>query len=59
MKGGDAVPRQKGNATNPTLDKTKPKKKVPQQKQVSQKPKESMWVTKNKYAYQPQAHAPR
>jgi hypothetical protein len=34
-------------------------KKVFQQKQVSQKPKESIWGTKNKFAYHPKAHAPR
>ena len=34
-------------------------KMMPKQKQVSQKPKESMWVTPNKYAYQPKVHAPR
>ena len=34
-------------------------KKMSQQKQVSQKSKELMWGTMNKYAYQPKAHAPR
>ena len=59
MKGGSAAPYKNGKATNPALDQTKPKKKVPQQKQVLQKPKESMCITKNKYAYQPKVHAPR
>jgi hypothetical protein len=36
-------------------DQTKPKKKVFQQKQVQKKPKESVWGTMNKYAYQPKA----
>jgi len=34
-------------------------KMMPKQKLVPPKPKESMWVTPNKYAYQPKAHAPR
>ena len=53
VKGDSAAPRKNGKATNSVPDQTKPKKKVFQQKQVPQKPKESMWGTKNKYAYQP------
>ena len=44
-------------AINSIPDQTKPKKKVYQEKQVFQKPKESVWATKNKYAYQPKTYA--
>ena len=46
-------------ATNSVPDQIKPKKKVNQEKQVFQKPKEPVWPTKNKYAYQPKTYAPR
>ena len=46
MKGDSAVPHKNGKATNSIPDQTKPKKKVFQQKQASQKPKESMWATR-------------
>ena len=53
VKAGCVASRKNGKATNSALDQTKPKKKVSQQKQVQQKPKESLWGTMNKYAYQP------
>ena len=59
VKGSNAVPRKNGKATNYVPDQTKPKKKVYQEKQVFQKPKELVWATKNKYAYQPKTYAPR
>ena len=59
VKGNSAVPRKNGKATNSAPDQTKPKKKVSQQKQVQQKPKESVWGTMNKYAYQPKFQPPR
>ena len=59
VKGGSATPRKNGKATNSVPDQTKPKKKVYQEKQVFQKPKESVWATKNKYAYQSKTYAPR
>ena len=59
MKGGNATPHKNGLAINPVPDQTKPMKKVFQQKQIFQKPKKSMWGTKNKYAYQPKIHTPR
>ena len=59
MKGGSAAPRKNGKATNSAPDQTKPKKKVYQEKQVFQKPKELVWATKNKYAYQPKTFAPQ
>ena len=37
----------------------KPKKKVSHPEQVVQKPKKSIWVTLNRYAYQPKAKAPQ
>jgi hypothetical protein len=40
VKGGSAAPYKNGKATNFVPDQTKPKKKVSQQKQVQQKPKE-------------------
>ena len=52
-------PHRNGKATNRAPDQTKPMKMMPKQKQVPQEPKESMWVTPNKYAYQPKAHAPQ
>ena len=58
VKGGSAMPRKNGKATHSVPNQTKPMK-VFQQKQVPQKPKESIWGTMNKYAYQPKAHAPR
>ena len=58
VKSGSAAPRKNGKATNSAPDQTKPKKKVYQQKQVFQKPKKSLWATKNKYAYQPKTYAP-
>ena len=59
VKDGSAAPRKNRKATNYVSDQTKPKKKVYQEKQVFQKPKESVWATKNKYAYQPKTYAPR
>jgi hypothetical protein len=59
VKGSSAAPHRKGKATNSTFDQTKPKKKVFQQKPVQQKPKESVWGTMNKYAYQPKHQPPR
>ena len=53
------MPHKNGKATNSAPDQTKPKKKVYQEKQAFQKPKESVWATKNKYAYQPKTYAPR
>ena len=47
MKGDSATPQKNGKATNSAPDQTKPKKKVSQQKQVQQKPKESVWGTMN------------
>ena len=58
VKGGSAAPRKNGKATNSVPDQIKSKKKVYQEKQVFQKPKESLWATKNKYAYQPKTYAP-
>jgi hypothetical protein len=55
VKGGRAAPHRKGKATNSVPYQTKPK--VSQQKQFQQKPKESVWGTMNKYAYQPK-HQP-
>ena len=57
--GGSATPRKIRKATHYVPGQTKPRKKVFQQKQVFQKPKESMWGNKNKYAYQPKTYAPR
>ena len=59
VKGGSATPHKNGKATNSTPDQTKPKKKGYQEKQVFQKSKESVWATKNKYAYQLKTYAPR
>ena len=59
VKGGSATPNKNGKATHSVPDQTKPMKKVSQQKQVSQKSKESIWGTMNKYAFQLKAHAPR
>ena len=59
MKSGNNAPHKNGKATNSVPDQTKPMKKVFQQKQVFQKPKVSIWGTKNKYSYQPKAHAPQ
>ena len=53
------MPRKNGKATNSIPNQTKPMNKVFQQKQVSQKPNESIWGTMNKYAYQSKTHAPR
>jgi hypothetical protein len=55
VKGSSAAPRKNGKATNFVPNQTKPKKKVSQQKQAQQKPKELVWDTMNKYAYQPKA----
>jgi hypothetical protein len=55
VKGGSVAPCKNGKATNFIPDQTKPKKKVSQYKLVQQKPKESVWDTMNKYAYQPKA----
>ena len=50
----------KGKATKLSPDQTKPSKQVMyMQKKIMQKPKELIWATPNKYAYQPKAHAPR
>ena len=51
-------PAKMKKATNSVPDQTKPKK-VYQQKLVFQKPKESLWATKNKYSYQPKTYALR
>ena len=59
MKGDSAAPRKNEKATNSVPNQTKPKKKVYQQKQVFQKPKESLWATKNKYSYQPKTYTLR
>ena len=59
MKAGCAAPCKNRKSTNYAPDQTKPKKKVFQQKQVQQKPKESMWGTMDKYAYQPKFQPPR
>ena len=59
VKAGYAAPRKNGKATNSAPNQTKPKKKVFQQKQVQQKPKESVWGTMNKYAYQPKFQPPQ
>ena len=59
VKGSSAAPRKNRKATNSALDQTKLKKKVYQEKQVFQKPKELVWATKNKHAYQPKTYAPR
>jgi len=59
MKGGSSAPHKNGKAINYVPNQTKPMKKVFHQKHVFQKPRESMWGTKNKYAYQPKTHAPR
>ena len=59
MKAGCVAPRKNEKATNSTADQTKPKRKVSQQKQFQQKPKESVWGTMNKYAYQPKFQPPR
>jgi hypothetical protein len=55
VKGDSAAPCKNRKATNFVSDQTKHKKKVSQQKQVQQKPKESVWGTMNKYAYEPKA----
>ena len=59
VKGDSAMPHKNGKTTNSAPDQTKPKKKVYQEKHIFQKPKESMWAIKNKYAYQPKTYAPR
>ena len=59
VKADGAALCKNGKATNSVLDQTKPKKKVSQQKQVQQNPKESVWGTTNKYAYQPKFQPPR
>ena len=60
MKGGNVAPHKNGKATNFVPDQTKPRKKVMyREKHISQKPKELIWATPNKYAYQPTVHAPR
>ena len=59
MKAGFAAPRKNEKAINSAPDQTKPKKKVSQHKQVQQKPKELVWGTMNKYAYQPKFQPPR
>jgi hypothetical protein len=43
VKGGNAAPRKNRKATSFVPNQTKSKKKVFQQKQVQQKPKESVW----------------
>jgi len=49
----------KGKATKLSPDQNKPSKQVMyRQKQFSHKPKELIWATPKKYAYQPKAHAP-
>ena len=58
VKGGSATPYKNGKAANSIPNQIKPKKKMYQEKQVFQKPKESVWATKNKYAYQPKTYAP-
>ena len=58
VKGGIATPHKNGKATNSVPNQVKPKK-VYQQKYIFQKPKESMWGNKNKYADQPKIYAPR
>ena len=59
VKAGCAAPHKNGKAINSAPNQNKPKKKVSQQKQVQQKPKESVWGTMNKYAYQPKFQPPR
>ena len=59
VKADYAAPRKNGKAINSALNQTKPMKKVSQQKQVQQKPKELVWGTMNKYAYQPKTYAPQ
>jgi hypothetical protein len=59
VKADSAAPCKNGKATNSAPDQTKLKKKVFQQKQVQQKPNESVWGTMNKYAYQPKFQPPQ
>jgi len=59
VKGGNVTPRKNGKATNFVPNHTKLEKKVTyKEKKISQKPKELIWGTPNKYAYQPKVHAP-
>ena len=53
VKGGSAVPHRKGRTTSSSSAHVKPKKKVSHPEQVVQKPKKSIWITLNRYAYQP------
>ena len=55
------MPRpKKGKATSsPSAQSHTQPKQVPNEKQGSQKPKESIWVTKNKFMHQPKIEAPR
>ena len=56
--GGSAAPHRKGKTTSYSSAHDKPKKKVSLPEQVVQKPKKSIWVTPNRYAYQPKAKTP-
>ena len=59
VKGGSAAPpHRKGKTTSSSSAHVKPKKKVSHPEQVIQKPKKSIWVTPNRYAYQPKAKTP-
>ena len=58
VKGGSAAPHRKGKTTSYSSAHVKPKKKVSHPEQVVQKPKKSIWVTPNRYAYQPKAKTP-
>ena len=58
VKGGSAAPHRNGKTSSSSAH-VKPKKKVSHPKQVVQKPKKSIWVTPNRYAYQPKAKTPQ
>jgi hypothetical protein len=52
-------PIEKGKTTTSSSAHVNPKKKVSHPEQVVQKPKKSIWVTPNRYAYQPKAKTPQ
>jgi hypothetical protein len=59
VKGGSVAPHRKGKTTSSSSAHVKPKKKVSHPEQVVQKPKKSIWITLNRYAYQPNAKIPQ
>jgi hypothetical protein len=59
MKGGSSAPPFKGKAIYSSSAHVKSKKKVYQPKVEVQKPKNTIWATPNRYAYQPKAQSTR